>query len=220
MASLWSLFVSAFAIGFSGAVVPGPMFMATAAYVPAYGAWAGPLVVLGHGATEAAVIAALAAGLGKWLSRERVLAWIGLLGGMALIGFGALTLSSARSVSLEAGGAALRVHPIAAGFITSVVNPYWIFWWATIGVTYVGLSLRRGAAGLAAFGVGHVLSDFVWFTFVSAALAFGRSLIGDAAFRLLVAACGLGLIGFGVWFIVSGARRWAGRAEADVSHSS
>lgn len=213
MNSLRSILISAFLIGFSGALVPGPMFMATVAYVPAYGAWAGPLVVLGHGITEAAVIAALVGGLGKWLSRDKVLAWIGLLGGVALIAFGALTLMASRSVSLASGhGAVQSVHPIVAGVVTAVVNPYWLFWWATIGVSYVGLSMKHGYAGLATFGFGHVMSDFVWFTLVSTVLAFGRSLVGDTPFRFIVAACGVGLIAFGLKFAWSGIRRWSGKA--------
>ncbi len=214
MNSLRGILISAFLIGFSGALVPGPMFMATVAYVPEFGAWAGPLVVLGHGITEAAVIAALVGGLGKWLSRDKVLAWIGLLGGAALIAFGALTLMASRSVSLASGAASEpSVHPIVAGVVTAVVNPYWLFWWATIGVSYVGLSLKRGFAGLATFGFGHIMADVVWFTLVSTVLAFGRSLVGDAPFRFIIAACGAGLVAFGVRFAWSGVRRWSGKAS-------
>ena len=217
MRSHLSILGSAFVIGFSGAVVPGPMLAATIASVPTYGLWAGPLVVLGHGVTEAAVIAALAAGLGAWLSRDRVLACVGVLGGAALIAFGWLTLMAARTVSLAAGDApGFTMHPVVAGVVTAVVNPYWLFWWATIGVSYVAMSVRRGVTGLCVFGVGHVMADLVWFTLVSTALALGRSLMGGAGFRFIVAACGVGLILFGIRFVWSGAMRWRS-VKPDVS---
>lgn len=215
MNSILSIFFSAFVIGFSGAVVPGPMLAATIASVPRYGPWAGPWVVLGHGLAEAVVILAVVMGLGKALSKGRVLACIGVFGGAALVWFGWITLDLARTVSLAVDSRdALVMHPFVAGIVTSVLNLYWLFWWATIGVTYVGLSRQRGLPGLSSFGVGHILSDGVWFTFVSTALFFGRSLIGDTAFRWIVGVCGVGLILFGFKFVWSGVRRWSSAAPA------
>ena len=211
-----NLFISAFLVGFSGAIVPGPMLAAVIASVPRYGAWAGPWVVLGHGLAEGVVIALLAAGLGRWLSRDQVLTAIGLVGGVALIWFGWITLEAARTVTLskagDGGGLSISMHPFVAGIVTSVLNPYWLFWWATIGVTYVALGAQRGVRGLCTFGVGHLLSDAVWFTFVSTALALGRGLIGDDVFRFIVGACGVGLMLFGLRFAYGGLRRGKARS--------
>lgn len=215
MGTLLGLFVSAFVVGFSGALVPGPMLAATIASVPRYGPWAGPWVVAGHGLAEAGVIAAIVLGLGKVLSKGRVLAAVGVLGGAGLVWFGWITLDLARTVSLAVDSRdVLTMHPFVAGIVTSVLNPYWLVWWATIGLSYVGLSRQHGLAGLSSFGVGHILSDAVWFTFVSTALFFGRSLIGDTVFRWLVGVCGVGLILFGFKFVWSGVRRWSSVAPA------
>ena len=214
MNSIRTIIFSAFLIGLSGALVPGPMLAATIASVPRYGAWAGPWIVFGHGVAEIVVIAAIVFGLGKLLSRNRVLACVGLGGGAALVWFGWLTISIARTVSLSSdgpGSLSMTMHPFVAGIATSVLNPYWLFWWATIGVSYVGLSMRFGRLGLSLFSVGHIMADAVWFTLVSTALAFGRTLIGDTAFRTIVVVCGAGLILFGLRFAYSGVTRWRQR---------
>jgi len=215
MKSLCTIVLSAFLVGLSGALVPGPMLAATVALVPRYGAWAGPWIVLGHGLAEAAVIAGVLMGLGRVLSRPRVLAGVGLMGGAALVWFGWVTLAAARTLSLsaaQAGAASVSVHPVMAGIATSVLNPYWLFWWATIGVSYVGLSLRHGRLGLSLFGVGHIMADAVWYTFISVALSFGRGLLGDTPFRAIVAVCGVGLMAFGLRFAYGGLKRWPSRA--------
>ena len=69
---------------------------------------------------------------------------------------------------------ARRAGPVAAGFLISLSNPYWILWWATVGITYLNLSLRFGAMGLAAFFGGHLLADLSWYSLVALGVARGR----------------------------------------------
>jgi threonine/homoserine/homoserine lactone efflux protein len=88
--------------------------------------------------------------------------------------------------------------------VASVVNPYWITWWLTIGASYVLLSLRQGWLGLPFFYTGHILSDLIWLTFVSVALSQGRRLIGERFYTGLILGCGLFLLALAGWFIYSG----------------
>ena len=60
MASLWFLFWSAFLVGFSGAMMPGPVLTATISEVMKRGFKAGPLIVLGHALLEIVVLVARA----------------------------------------------------------------------------------------------------------------------------------------------------------------
>jgi len=52
----------------------------------------------------------------------------------------------------------------------SVANPYWIIWWATIGLGYILYSWRFGFWGIASFFSGCILSDMAWYSLVAAAI--------------------------------------------------
>jgi len=64
-----------------------------------------------------------------------------------------------------------RNHPVVSGVLMSVANPYWIIWWATIGLGYILYSWRFGLWGVAFFFAGHILADLAWYTVVAAAVA-------------------------------------------------
>ena len=45
-----------------------------------------------------------------------------------------------------------------------------------------------------------ILSDLVWYSFVSGAVACGRRFLSDRGYRLLVGCCALFILGFGLYF--------------------
>jgi threonine/homoserine/homoserine lactone efflux protein len=169
------------------------------------------LVTLGHGIIESAMVLALAFGLARFASNDLVMALVSSAGGIALIflGYGMIRDVIQRKISLaQAQGdqASTKFGPVSNGIIASVVNPYWVTWWFTIGVTYVLLSLKHGLIGLPFFYAGHILSDLSWLTFVSIALSQGRRLIDERFYLGLIFACGLFLFALAVWFIYSGVK--------------
>jgi threonine/homoserine/homoserine lactone efflux protein len=93
---------------------------------------------------------------------------------------------------------------VVDGVVLSAANPYWILWWATTGLAYINLARTLGIAGLTAFFVGHILSDYVWYGFVSVLVAKGRERISDRSYRWLVGICAAVLVGFGILFITAG----------------
>jgi threonine/homoserine/homoserine lactone efflux protein len=92
------------------------------------------------------------------------------------------------------------------GAVASLSNPYWLLWWAVGGTAFVMSAAKLGALGVAFFYVGHILADFTWYTFVSAAIAAGRKLMSDGVYRGILVACGLALVFMAVGFIFAGAR--------------
>ncbi len=93
---------------------------------------------------------------------------------------------------------------VPAGVLASVANPYWIIWWATIGMAYIDKALVHGAAGVGSFFTAHILSDFAWLSLVAFGLVTGRRLMSTPVYRGILMVCGAFLIGLGVWFIYSG----------------
>jgi len=215
MDTLAGIAITSFLVGFSGAMMPGPVLSITIGETASRlqmpggqvrGALVGPLIVLGHGLLEVLLVAAIALGLGSLLARESILGIIGVVGGGVLAWMAWGMFRSLRGLSLQGEGrAGARRHPVLAGILTTASNPYWTLWWATIGLGYVGLSQRLGVTGLVAFYLGHISSDLAWYSLVSGTLAVGGTLLTDRAYRGLVAACAVFLLGFGVYFGYAGA---------------
>ena len=100
--------------------------------------------------------------------------------------------------------ARLPISSVVRGGAVSVANPYWLLWWATIGAAYVGRSLTLGAAGLAAFYVGHILSDLGWISLVSLAVASGRRALSQRIYSGLILFCASALALLGLYFAYFG----------------
>lgn len=209
--TLWGLGLGSFVIGFSGAVMPGPVLAVTITHTVNRGVWAGPLIVLGHGCIEVALLMALLAGLGPILTRDVVSGLIGATGGLIMLYMGADMLRGLPRLSLDLtsqGGAASRRGPVADGLLLSAVNPYFIIWWATVGLSLlvVANSPQWGWWGVAVFYAGHISADLAWYGLVSLAVAKGRRWLSDKIYRIIVGCCAAMLLGFAVYFGVYAAR--------------
>jgi len=83
-----ALFITAFVVGLSGAMLPGPFLTTAIAECIRRGFWAGPWMVLGHAVMELALVLALLGGLSTFLVRSDVTSGIALLGGSISDHFG------------------------------------------------------------------------------------------------------------------------------------
>jgi threonine/homoserine/homoserine lactone efflux protein len=217
MSRMGTIFATSLVVGLSGALMPGPLLALTISTVAEHGFWAGPTLILGHAIAEIITIFALVKGLGKLLQRPPVIGAIGLLGGAFLLwmAFGLIS-SSSQSLSFQAGshGTGFGLSTVVAGLVVSVTNPYWILWWATVGTTYVAMSLQnRRVAGLAVFYAGHESSDVAWYAVVSLLVASGSRFMSPGVYRGLVIVCGIALFGLAAYFIVSGLRSFFGLTQ-------
>jgi len=195
---------SSFVIALSGALVPGPLFTITVADAAKKGFIAGPLIILGHGILELAMVILLIAGVAPYLETPFMKTLIGIVGGTILMIMGVLLLKDSKTAVLvhstdEKGRKGM--NSVVAGIVGSLANPYWTIWWITIGLGYLISSVKFGLAGIIAFFIGHIAADLSWYSLVAFAVARGRKIIGDKKYRVLLAVCGVFLLGFGIWFI-------------------
>jgi threonine/homoserine/homoserine lactone efflux protein len=207
--ALWGIFISAFLIGFSGAMMPGPMLGITIDGSLRKGYVAGPLVVLGHGILEFILIIVMTFGLKDFFSNPTVAGFIGLFGGafLAWMGYGMINSSIKKSVSLEKQGARSSAggrNLVLAGALVSATNPYFILWWASTGMESIRQSYTLGLIGVLFFFVGHILSDFTWFSAISIAFSRGQKLINDTVYRWIILLLGIFIIVFSIYFVGSG----------------
>lgn len=223
------VFTTAFVVGLSGALSPGPLTVAAIHGAARIGWIAGPLATLSHAAVELAMVAALGMGLSRVLRRGGVAGTIALAGGIMLVWMGWMMISGAQGASLpvaarivapggvlslaEAGG------PLAAGVVATLSNPYWFLWWATVGASQLVWSRERTPGGPVAFWAGHVTSDLVWLTMLSVAVGTGRSFFGDAAYRGLLYVLGGAMALLGVVFVANAGRLYRGTAGGASSEA-
>lgn len=207
-ATILVIFTTAFLVGFSGALMPGPLLAYTLSASARYGFWAGPLLVLGHAILELTLITALVLGLGQFIQGDTFNSIVGLVGGTVLIVMGfAMARQGWHKVPLPLETSANLVQNrmmIVSGVVISMSNPYWFIWWATIGMTYLLWSLDLGTAGVASFFTGHILSDLSWYALVAFIVTTGRKAINDRTYSWLLMICGVALVGLGAYFAVSG----------------
>lgn len=210
-----SILGASFVMGLSGAMMPGPMLAVNIEGSLRKGFWAGPVVVAGHVILEMLVVGLLFVGLREILVNPWVSAAIGILGGayLAWMGVGMIKSALRREISLDSAqtggndkrsGSYLRLA--GSGFLLSASNPYFLIWWATVGLSSLSLAQGLGFAGVAVFYTGHGMADLAWYSVVSAGIATGRRWLTDRVYRIIIALLGLCMAGFSVYFMISGAR--------------
>lgn len=209
-----SILGASFVMGLSGAMMPGPMLAVNIEGSLRKGFWAGPAVVAGHVVLELLVVGLLFVGLKEVLINPWVSAAIGILGGgyLAWMGVGMIRGALRKEISLEqsqTGAAAKRsgtyLRLAGAGFALSASNPYFLLWWATVGLSSLSLAQGLGFMGVAVFYTGHGMADLAWFTLISAGIATGRRWLSDRVYRMIITLLGLCMAGFSLYFMYSGA---------------
>lgn len=206
LVQLWGLFLTAFLVALSGALMPGPLLSATIAESARRGWKAGPQIMLGHGVLELVLLIGLMAGLSSILQKPEATRAIALLGGLFLLylGFSMARQAVAGRIELEAASSqapAAGLNPVLAGILVSLSNPYWSIWWATIGLGYLTLAMEQGIIGLAVFFSGHILADLAWYMLVAVLVAGGRRFLSQRIYNYILVACGVFLVAMGIFFI-------------------
>lgn len=206
---LFWIFFNSFIVGFSGAMMPGPLLAVDIAESPRHGWQTGPIVSTGHAIAEIFVVVALSLGLAALAQDGMVAAIIGIVGGTALILMGismAYDILKSRVNYEIVRTDKQSSHKLAAKGITATLsNPYWFVWWATTGLAFLVKSIKFGFIGPVVFYFGHILSDYVWYSVVSVLLWTGKKIIMGRTLKILIIICALFLVYLGGWFIYDGA---------------
>jgi threonine/homoserine/homoserine lactone efflux protein len=199
--SLIGIFLSSFAIAFSGAIVPGPVLTVTVSETVRRGFFAGPLIVCGHGILEVVLIALVVMGLSDVMQSEVFLGIVGTFGGVFLLWLSFDMFRGLGKMNGEfTGGDTTWGGPVIAGILTSAANPYWIIWWVTVGLSYIVISMKFGLFGVAVFFIGHIMADLIWYSFISFLVSRGKRHLSAGIYRLIAGVCALLLVFFGLYF--------------------
>ena len=221
-----AVFVLSFITALSGALMPGPLLTVTIAQTARKGFLASVFLVLGHSLLELLAVVGLWFGLGHFLKIKPVIGTIAVLGGAVLLWMGWGMIRDARREVLDVrtdvdGGAApaggILRNPVITGAVVSISNPYWIIWWATIGLTFFAALSQNVLTIVGTFYVGHIMGDIIWYLAVGAAVATGRRVLSPAIYGIIVQICGMFLIFLGGLFLylVASGGLWAIKMSVD-----
>ena len=223
--------VTSFLVGLSGALVPGPMLTVTISDSFKKGFIAGPLITSGHIFTELIVVLLLLFGLGWVIGSPTASIVIGILGGIVLIIMGLqifketpelesrpLNTSKAPESDISPDSLSEQIlkngetsdlsishtNSMFKGVLTSLSNPFFFIWWATIGGVFIfkGMALA-GFLGIFAFLLGHWSSDIVWFSTVSYLSSRSSALMRPNNYKIIMRVCGAFMIFVGGYFFIN-----------------
>ncbi|MEN6383866.1 MAG: LysE family transporter [Phycisphaerales bacterium] len=186
-------------ISLSGVLAPGPVMAATIA-AGTKSKHAGLFVSLGHSAIELPLLAAIALGIGFIFEYPAAKIGIGLIGGLYLLWMGWQMLKEYKNYH-ETKSASNSARPFMTGFVLSATNPYFILWWATVGLNLAKDAANLGILAIILFAIVHSLCDLFWLEFISLASYKGSRLLNGKNQKRILVACAAAIIFFGFYFI-------------------
>jgi threonine/homoserine/homoserine lactone efflux protein len=197
----WDIFfflTSVVLISLSGVIMPGPLFAVTAS-LGYKNKNSGYFVGIGQGLVEIPLMILIYLGFSRIFTSDFIRIAISFIGGLMLIYMG-VDMFSRRKASLTPV-LEKRDSPLLAGAVTTLINPYFILWWVTIGATLILTTRKFGIVGFILFAIVHWLCDFIWCSFISLAAFKSKRLWSGKVQEIVISACALILLGFGGWFI-------------------
>jgi threonine/homoserine/homoserine lactone efflux protein len=85
--------------------------------------------------------------------------------------------------------------------ILTATQPYFLLWWATVGLALATRAAGLGIWAFALFATVHWLCDFAWLSILSWGSYKGSTVLGPGAMRFVLMICASALVIFGVCFV-------------------
>jgi threonine/homoserine/homoserine lactone efflux protein len=180
-------------------MAPGPVTAAAIA-TGSRNRYAGTFIALGHGIIEFPLMILIILGMGKILESTKTQIVIGLAGGTFLLIMAIQMLISLKTTS-NTQNQVRKEKPILTGLILSAGNPYFLVWWATVGLTLATGARQLGIWAFALFAIVHWLCDCIWLQALSWASFKGSALLGPRSRRIVLMICSVALLFFGLFFL-------------------
>ena len=191
----------AIGISLSGVMAPGAVTAATIS-AGTRSRHAGALIAVGHGFVEFPLMFLIMAGMGKLFKSENVKIAIGLAGGAFLVWMAIGMLRELRKHTQNDEPSKTKAKsPLWIGVILSAGNPYFLLWWATIGLALATQARELGVLAFALFAIIHWLCDLVWLEILSFSSFKGSELFGPRKQKLILLICTIAVFAFAAWFL-------------------
>ena len=201
-----------FGLSLTGALAPGPLSAAVVMQSSKHGRLHGILPMVGHAIVELGIVVAI-------IISAQIFAFDALAvsimiggGGIVIVFFGALALkdyrfnasNSQEVISENSSGITSAVEATTQGAIVSILSPYFLLWWAAIGLSNVTLLISELQVGVGTVFLAGVL---IYLTHISTDFLFGAFLtVGTDTAKKRTSIGGINWIniGIGIFQVVLG----------------
>jgi len=193
--------VSVIAISASGVMAPGPLFAANISYGLREGTRSGIKMAVGHSIVEFPLILLLGVGVFSLETFPEFRTLISVLGAITLFVFAILQIKTVFSRK-EISKIRPKQGPLVTGILLSVLNPFFIIWWVTIGFKLISDAMLIWAfAGIIILFALHIWMDFAWLGIVSFLASKSSMILSNKNYKILMVSLSFVLIYFGIAFL-------------------
>jgi threonine/homoserine/homoserine lactone efflux protein len=192
------------AVTASGALAPGPLFFTNITHGTKSGAKGGLAFSVGHTIFEACLVVVLAVTLQTVIEfQPTIRVVVGVVGGAALLVFAFLQIRGAltQKPDSEGKGGVPSKNPLLLGTLFTGLNPYFILWWLTVGITLIITALEWSFLGVLIMYLSHVWMDYAWLVGTAYLAKRGTNLAGRKGYKVIMIIFSLILVYFGAKFI-------------------
>ncbi len=186
-------------ISLSGVMAPGAITAATLA-AGMRRRHAGAMIAVGHGVVELPLIIGIVLGVAPLLKIEGVRVGIGLAGGAIMLWMAVGLFRTLRTPAFQAVAAPQR-HPVWIGIVLTATNPFFLVWWAIVGLKLSADAIELGLVAFVLFAVVHWTCDLIWLETLTVASYSGTRLLGPVVQKVILVVCGIAMAMFGGYFL-------------------
>ena len=209
------ILIAWFALSLTGALAPGPLTAAVVMQSSKHGRLHGIMVMVGHAIVEVGIIAVIILSVEALTLSPLMIDMMVGFGGIVIVLFGFLALRDYRYKEEQKAKeekkitASSVIEATTQGAAVSILSPYFLLWWASIGLANVTLlvgTLQIGVGTVFLAGVliyfSHVSTDFIYGAFLTLGtdVATKKATIGDI--NWISVFIGVVQIALGLWFII------------------
>tara|TARA_B100001105_G_scaffold27030_1_gene18966 strand:+ start:309 stop:929 length:621 start_codon:yes stop_codon:yes gene_type:complete len=189
-------------ISASGVMSPGPLFAANITYGLREGVKSGIKIAIGHSIVELPLVILLGIGVFSLEIFPEFRTIISIFGAITLFVFAGIQIKTIleknKNISIKP-----KQGPIITGILLSVLNPFFIVWWLTIGFKLISDAMLIWAfAGILIVFVFHIWMDFAWLGITAFLASKSRKIISNRNYKIMILVLSLTLIYFGITFLM------------------
>ncbi len=177
---VFEILVIWFVLSLTGALAPGPLSAAVVMQSSRHGKAHGILPMVGHAIVELGIVAAIIVGAQLFAFDPFTIDLMVGVGGIVIVLFGVLAMKDYRYKAPENAGEQKEsstvssvVEATAQGAAVSIFSPYFLIWWAAIGLSNVTLLVGELQVGVGTVLIAGIL---IYLTHISTDFLFGAIL--------------------------------------------